>query len=320
MRNNIIVTPWFLDKSAADKYDIFICSLGYEARARFIAEKLDPRATHRIASAFVDNMDHSYRHNEALYKKIGYEINYQSDDQFNEWCKKELHSIIMSCDKKVIKIIIDISSMTRHRIASLVASFSFIKLSTIIDVTFAYSPAKFSKPAATTGPIIKSGPVMREYAGWSSNPDLPSATIIGLGYNYDKAVGAVEYIEPGELWLMNPIGGEPDYEKTIRKANESLLAWFSKKERVISYNVIRTFDLYNTLKSLTIGALRFTRPIIIPFGPKTFTLCSLLVASELHPQVSVWRISSDKFEESANRIPDGSIIGISAQFMSELPN
>ena len=127
-------------------------------------------------------------------------------------------------------------------------------------------------------------------------------------------MGAVEYIDPGDVWLFKPAGGDPRYEESVLKANEPFLER-GAPDRVIEYEVSRPFETLTALHSLLSGALKVSRPVILPFGPKVFTLCSLLVACLRLRDVSVWRISSESYLKPVDRRPTGEVVGLRADFV-----
>ena len=118
----------------------------------------------------------------------------------------------------------------------------------------------------------------------------PPVLVLGLGYENDKAIGAVEYIEPAAIWAFEPTGHDERYSKAIRQANKTLWDVLPQEKRLL-YSVYHPFDCFVSLESLTYGLVRESRPILVPFGPKLFAVCCLLV-SFAHPMVSVWRVSS----------------------------
>jgi hypothetical protein len=67
------------------------------------------------------------------------------------------------------------------------------------------------------------------------------------------------------------------------------------------------------LESVVYGLLKSFNVIVLPFGPKIFTLCSLLVAG-LHPTVSVWRVSAGGAERPVNRRASGRITCLTVTF------
>ena len=140
--------------------------------------------------------------------------------------------------------------------------------------------------------------------------------LLAWGYDLGKSVGTIEYIEPGEIWAMNPLGEDKRYEKSVLKANKLFMGAL-ERNRIIDYDVFRPFETYYRLGSLVSGAMRSSRPVVIPFGPKIFTLCSLIVAINQYPNVSIWRVSSGKYEPVANRFPSGTVVGLRVFFYTK---
>jgi len=77
----------------------------------------------------------------------------------------------------------------------------------------------------------------------------------------------------------------------------------------MDYRVHAPVDCFITLESLIYGLSRTKNTILLPFGPKIFALCALLVAS-VHPTTAVWRVSAGFQEEAVNRQASGYVYGL----------
>jgi hypothetical protein len=99
-----------------------------------------------------------------------------------------------------------------------------------------------------------------------------------------------------------------EYTPALHQANQSVVEMI--KGRVVGYDVDQPFDLFTKLESLIAGVGTRSNCILLPFGPKIFALCALLVAC-LHPDAAVWRVSGA--EEAVDRVGH-SVYGISAIF------
>lgn len=298
---------------ACRSYDVFFTTLGFEERARHIAEHYLPQATRRIANAFTDRKVCSYHHNHLWYKNNNYEIVDVEDDlEFYSWIKGILTQIPKDRSGK-ISVCADISSMSRLRIAGLVAAIADLQNVSQVDISFVYSNAKFTQPAKDSAQIEAAGPVLPRFAGWSVEPDKPSSVVLGLGYEYDKAIGALDYIEPAEVWAFYPVSSDERYDIEMLNANRILWPHLQSDHR-ISYPMARPVDCFFSLESLVYGLVKHSRPVLVPFGPKIFTLNCLLVACAHFPNVAVWRVSSGSNEQPVNREADGTILGVNAVF------
>ena len=97
---------------------------------------------------------------------------------------------------------------------------------------------------------------------------MPPAAILGLGYERDKAVGAVEYIEPAEVWAFVPADHESEYNEAISRANEPLMDTLSPS-RVWPYYLYQPYDCFKKLESLTYGTLLISPTRDAPVRPET---------------------------------------------------
>ncbi len=175
-----------------------------------------------------------------------------------------------------------------------------------------YSVAEWSPPSNEAEPIVSAGAVVPTFAGWSSRTDIPIVALIGLGYEPDKAMGAYEYLEATDVWTFLPAGEDERYARDLGLANRTLLSRLSPHKR-ITYRVDQPVACFGVLESVVYGLLDKSRPVLLPFGPKMFALCAMLVAC-VHREVPVWRISSNQFGKPVDRVASGKIIGIRASF------
>lgn len=211
-----------------------------------------------------------------------------------------------------MRICVDISSMSRPMMAQVV--FGLSRLRKIdLAVEFVYCPAKYDPPPKSTMPIMQSGPVIPEYAGWSTRPDFASTLVVGLGYEYGRALGALEYLEPSAAWAFTALGDDRRYEKAVKKANDDL--WnILAKDRIYEYKIAGPYDVACKLESLVYGLIQYSRPTLLPLGPKIFAIVCLLVAEIHYPAVTVWRVSGDQFETPTDRVADGNIVSFHVKF------
>lgn len=295
------------------RYDIFLATVGFEQRSLHIAQILGDRPKIRAACAYDSRKVHAYYSNLSWFKKAKYRVEERKDSEFEAWCEEALRSV-PATSRRLLRLAVDVSSMSRFRIAGLMACIREISTERQVQADFLYSPAKFSPPHQEGGPIVIFEPVTKKFAGWSDEPDKPSMAIFGLGYEEDKAVGALEYIEPSTVWAFRPTGEDEKYDRALKRANRTFWDLLPRRN-IIDYRVDRPFECFANLESLTYGALRSGRPVLIPFGPKIFTACCLLVGLVHYPRVVVWRVSSGEFETAANRVATGKVVGVSAQFL-----
>src|SRR5947207_11718086 len=90
-----------------------------------------------------------------------------------------------------------------------------------LGVDFLYSLASFSEPPKSQPVNTHVGPISPPFAGWWTEPDRPTAAVVGLGYEEDKALGAVEHLQPGEVWVFTPQSVVAAYSPALDFANRT---------------------------------------------------------------------------------------------------
>ena len=80
------------------------------------------------------------------------------------------------------------------------------------------------------------------------------------------------------------------------------------------YDVDEPTSVYAALETLVYGLLQWSRPILIPFGPKIFSLCCLLIARTYTDDVTVWRVSGETLARPGDREASGKIISLKSAF------
>ena len=299
---------WF-DKS----YAVFIASIGYEQRARYIADRFTINADKRVALAFPNQHELQFSQNVAFFSESGFEVAECDDRGFRQRIEELFHDMA-SRPARERKVLVDISSLNRTRIAHIVDVARQSGQKTDADVTYVYSLALFTPPPKIELSQLNShvGPVLPSFAGWWEEPDRAPVAIVGLGYEEDKALGAVELLQPAEIWVFSPVSEINEYTPALQKANLTLLESVGP-EYQMTYRVHEPYDSFVQLESLIYGLSRTRNCILLPFGPKIFTLCSLLVACAAG-NVPVWRVSSEGREPAVNRLGSEYIYGISTAF------
>jgi len=307
MRREIAIEPKTYSEDET-RYDLVAAALGYEERARHLFECHRFSAAYKVAWEFAENHVLSFEANKNHFSAAGFNIE-NSPDLPRRWIASALSDNSVQ-RRKACHVCVDISSLSRKRLAMWIEAFATAKSDFPIEVDFYYSAAKFVMPSENTAPNVCAGPVSSYFAGWALDPGFPTSLVLGLGYEPDRAIGAVEYLEPKEVVALEPISKEPRFTTAIVEANQQVMAL---KPQIVRYRVERPYETVMLLDAVLASLERRSRPILLPFGPKIFALSSLLVA-KLHPTVAVWRVSPGAGEEPLQRYPNGEIFGLRAVF------
>jgi hypothetical protein len=314
--NGLGVDKWTIAMLYEQRYDMFVASLGFEERCRYIPEMHPPAANTYLALAFADRRELSYAENEKFFAQAGY--------MREEWADEEIVLRLVEAFRlrrsnvsDAMTLCVDISSMSRVRIAStIVAARHVAREMRSVTVDFVYSVATYSSAPVVDAAPVHTGPVLPEFAGWTSEPERPSCLVLGLGYEVDRALGAFDLLEPADVWVAIPYSVSEDYDEALRGANAGLFKLIADESHKLFYHIDKPFDSYIRLESFIRGMSLTARPILVPFGPKIFALASLLIGC-VHPDVAIWRISFGPHEPAVQRSPNGTVTGLRAIFSGQ---
>lgn len=233
------IRPWTTADFPGD-YALFAAVVGYEQRARFIASEHAPHAQERVAIGFKDHQVLHYSENATWYENAGFTVHHMSDLEYAEYWHLKLRQL--SAGRKPnadLSICVDISSMTRSRMASLLDAIRKGFGAPGVRADFVYSLAAFSEPPKSQPPNTHVGPIAPSFAGWWTEPDRVVAALVGLGYEEDKALGAVEHLQPGEVWVFTPQSVVAEYSPALEVANRTLLDSIPASQRLFYRNSSR---------------------------------------------------------------------------------
>lgn len=282
--------------------DAIIVASGYESRARAVATdinsmKIAPRI--RCAWGFMQHQDNKIRRqNDKTLEKLGYHISVISGND-GESTESWIHSLLTKNVAEPLTFIVDISSMTRNWYGGIVKAVANSRRQGGLRILFAYTPAQWidiqePPPNEVLGPV----------AGFASHslPNLPTALIMGLGKDQDRAIGLSDILDSEITIGFIPSRGDKKYDAVVFKANEDLLNSLSD-EALYRYNIFDTFGTFKMLESVCQGLSRSCRVVLASLGPKLFGLYCFLIAAN-NDEVSVWRVSAATRQEPYDLKPD----------------
>ena len=263
----------------------------------------------RASPPFSNRRDLSFGNNARYFSRFDKEIPPLSDDEYRGWLDQTLKEAVSSrTDEEALSVAFDVSSLSRGRIAAIVETLSESDFECNIHATFLYAPARFTEPPQP-GEITICQPVSAFFAGFSLFPGRPPTAIVGLGYEVDRALGVVEYLESDDVIALRPNGVDTKFDRAVRNANETLMARPGQRLYIADYQVNDPFGLFVMTESIVDG-LRDSRPTLVPMGPKILALVSLVVCAIHLPDAAVWRVSAGDAESPTEKVPQGSLTGL----------
>lgn len=302
------------EEATKNKIDIFICSSGYEERSIYVSKELaDIKIDQRLVLAFNDKKNELSRpKNDNYFQEENFEfLICDGDLEDNIYSKLEI--LVKAINKEKIIILVDYSCMTRIWYGAILKFFNFNSFTqSNIEILFAYSLAKYIKSSDKETYNIHIGPI-RGFTSISV-PQKPTALVIGLGYEKNRAIGLNEYFDGETFLFYSDSSKEFEYCNEVRTNNAEIIS-IIKKQNIYTYPMTDLSYTFSMLASLCLDIKRDYRVILAPCGPKPFTLISLILSLSLE-DIDVWRISSGKEADSIDKKAEGEISVLKLQFVS----
>lgn len=276
------------DREPASSYHLVLACLGYEPRCVHVASLLSDCSEVKLASSFDSEHMLAFDTNKMNLEGLGFEVVPHSSKSINDFLAERLRGLVAVGD---ITVAVDISSITRDRLARVLLAIVEFAKERSVYVDFWYSPPKFD-PNVSKDPTIQiAEPILPEFSGMAADPLLPVTAIIGVGFEPNLALGVAEYLDVSRVYAFVPTGHDSQFDREVAEGN----AAFFRGRSVVSrseYDVYRPFELFARLESLTYGLAQSQRVCLVPLGPKLFGLCAMLAALRSESPIAVWRFSS----------------------------
>ena len=175
------------------------------------------------------------------------------------------------------------------------------------EITVLYSVAEFVEPQPEEVDFLDFSP-LEEFGGWTSNPERPTVLLLGLGYETDHAIGAVEFLDPSATYSFFPLGSDERFAEEVEKANQGLLDIINP-DRVVRYPVMSPYQTFWQMRSLVLSLRDVARTVLVPMGPKVFCSLCLVCQRIFGDEVSVWRASGHTLDTARDAKASGEITG-----------
>ncbi len=297
-----------LDEAGEIPYHSALASVGYEKRSRQIPEALGITGA---AIPFATRRKLEFEPNLKFFKSSGWDLLSVEESDCYTAVSDWLRSLLSGLDEPV-RVAIDVSSMSRDRIADVVEGVFDLPLSAELDVDFLYTPAKFQPPPeeGEQPPVFSVAPVSGYFAGWWSALDKPLYVVVGLGYELERAASALDVLEPETTQIYVPIGTDERYFEAVQTANQGLIDVPNLEPNEIHYEVADPFACFRRLEASIARLEDENRIALVPLGPKIFALIMTLTAA-LHPVTTqVIRVSAGDRQKAVPQESDGSLYGL----------
>lgn len=288
-----------IDISPETKFDLFISSFTKAPRSKQIAQLLEGAIFEQWAVLEGDK-----ENTLSVDSRFGPSVVPVSVEglygALREWLAR--------CQNNVPTVFVDISSMSRPVMASLITAMSDFASDRQVELKIGYVIASFSPPPTTLPPNEDIRPISESLAGWPNDTSAKTALIVALGYETGKAEGACEYFDASDTWAFIPKSPLVQYDEQVLKNNDDFIRRVSARNRVINYPVDNPAQAFGELASVISILAPRSNPIVLPFGPKVFFIFAALL-SFLYPQMGVWHVSSDNSDAADDQVGSKYVVG-----------
>ena len=163
------------------------------------------------------------------------------------------------------------------------------------DIEILYCPAAFDEPAPQFPCIEKLGPISGAFSAFDADPAKPLCLIMGVGFDAGVSMGIISHLEPRLTYCLWGTGVSKEFDVSVKRANFDFeFAGFDTK--VLSYDLRDPVGAFQMLESVTYGLRRDYRIVVIPMGPKLFTLHAALIGIAYFGEVAIWRVQHTRLD------------------------
>jgi len=193
------------------------------------------------------------------------------------------------CNVRVrqINIAVDYSCMPKKWYALFIDSLTRnIYPAERINLFLSYTPKIFERNPGKSA-IDYFGPIIFNRDKLKSKK--PISMIVSLDHNSGPVFEVVNKVKPQKLLAFIPhCSHDPEYSKIVRDQNRNLLERLDANN-VISYECDQPDEINSLLTSRCLDERVSSEVVIVPQGPKTFSIMSMLL-SVRYPDIKLWEI------------------------------
>jgi hypothetical protein len=300
------------DRLQNQKFDAFIAVSGYESRGTFLTSQINLELIpNKIVLAFNEKKELLYRElNDKKFAELGFTF-YEVSAGDSAVLPKIFEDLFLRLKKKDIDILIDYSSMPKLWYSEMINYFiSDEETFANVNLWFSYSPSEYTRSVTT---------ISNKYLDPikpSIQNNKPVALILGLGYEKGRAEEIAKNLNSQATFVFyaNPAVDER-YVNEVLENNQAVLKKI-KQEQIISYPIFDLNSVNDSLTQLCINLRMNHQILLVPVGPKPFTLMCFILAAR-YPDIKICRVSSVINSVATDRKAHGELLVYKVQFTNE---
>jgi len=297
-----------------EKIDCIIAACGYQPRCYYLAEKLHSKIPNKYLLTIEEKDNHQNRCNhKEIFEGYGFS-NYSATINESKGIEELLFEIC-NISTRQLNLIIDYSCMPKKWYALIIDSITSNSFkASRINLFLSYTPKKFERipnknAVDYIGPILFNRDNLRD--------KKPVSMIAALDNNHNSIMEAISIVKPQKLFAFIPrCSHDPDYTRLVIENNKALLDRLDSNS-IVSYDADRPEEINTLLTSYCLDQRISSEVMIVPQGPKTFSMMSLLV-SVRYPDVKLWEIIlGDQKVNIEHGLPAANPVVIKVSFLND---
>lgn len=262
--------------------DLLIVSSGYESRSLVIPQKLNNPGQRKVALAFSERRKYLYRSkNDEYFRDNNYEIIYTTG-----FGAPDFESIFNKYKQDELKILIDISVMTRKWYHAFLAFLQITNKFKDLQVRVFYCPAFYEAPVQLRRTIsLRSYDTKKNYKNSQRN-GRKTALLLGLGVEIGLSQKMFDKINPDHTILLYADPAvQKKYVENVFVTNHNVINRLPIRN-MIGYPILNPLEIYKLLTDTILPLRNDYHVVIVPQGPKILSFMTMLFQNN-YPDVEL---------------------------------
>lgn len=278
---------WSLHAGRPRAFDLFIYGLGFETRSTAVVSNIEDEKCRVFALKMPEIRIHAYDKN-VRFASTRHHIVVTN---FESFLNETLETVFERRDEKPFKVGFDISSVNRIMLTEILLQLSRL-LRQNDELEVIYCPAAYAEPSWAFPQIERLGPISPAFSTLGDQTK-PLCLILGAGFEAGTSMGIINQLEPRLTYCFWGTGVDARFDRAALRANFEF-EFGVYNTRTSSYDITDPKGAYSMLESAVFGLSQTYRIIIIPMGPKIFTLLTVLVGMSYLGEIAIWRVQHNR--------------------------
>lgn len=297
-----------------EQMDCFIAASGYQPRCYFLAENISASIPRKYLLAIDENNQKQSRSNHMeIFNRLGFKNSYTSINESG--VIEDLIAEICNINARQLNILVDYSCMPKKWYALIIDSISRNNFKARnINLYLSYTPKLFERKSSKNsidyiGPMLFNRDNLRDRK--------PVSMIASLDNNNSFIMEAIDKVKPQRIIAFIPrCAHDPEYTRLVTENNKALLNRLDSNS-IITYDANHPEEINSVLTSHCLDQRVTSEVVIVPQGPKTFSMMSLLL-SVRYPDIKLWEIVvKDPKMDSDHGLPAANPIVVKVTFLHD---